>query len=360
MTSGPATSYTRAIVATGRTPTAAVWVRATGRGRVHFVHDAEHVSGPALPIGTDVDLTDLRKVQTFAAPEVTVVELPGASVWSSDGVVVTQDGCVLEDLIRRWGSSPEQHPIWQQAPTEPRHIAGTVAVVAARGAAANFSHFLADTLPRIGLVRATGISVDTWLMSSTRHAWQRDALQLGRIPAATVIGLDDHPIVQADSLIVPSPTGFAPTTAPWARHQLRRILNLDTTTLGQRRIIISRQSATRRRLRNEDALVKALTASGFETVDFATLPLREQIIIVSEASIIVGIHGAGLSHLLHAPAGGHLIEITQPHLAHPEYWRLAALSGWLHTFTAARSTDNRSETLNDDLEVDVAEVIARC
>lgn len=191
--------------------------------------------------------------------------------------------------------------------------------VTAHGAAANFSHFLADTLPRIGLVRTAGIPIDTWLVSSTHFAWQQDALRLSGVPTATVISLDEHQIVQADNLIVPSPTGFAPTTAPWARHQLRSVLDVNTTTLGQRRIILSRASATRRRLRNEGALVGALAASGFETVDFATRPLREQITIVSEASTIIGPHGAGLSHLLHAPAGGHLVEITHFHHAHPEY-----------------------------------------
>lgn len=343
-----------------RTPTAAVWVRATGEGRVHVVHDAEQVTGPALPLGTRVDLVHVRKVQSYTAPEASVVELPGASVWSTDGVVVTRDGCVVEDLTRRWGSSPEQHPIWTQEPTQPLHIAGAVAIVAARGAAANFSHFLADTLPRVGLIRAAGIPIDAWLVSSTRHSWQQDALRLSGIPAAAVVGLDEHQVVQADTLVVPSPTGFAPTTAPWARTELRSALNLNTTKLGQRRIIVSRASATRRLLRNEDALVEALAARGFETVDFGVLPLREQITVVSEASTIVGPHGAGLSHLLHVPAGGHLIEITQAHHAHPEYWRLAALSGWRHTFIPARSANNRCENLNDNLEVDVADVAARC
>jgi hypothetical protein len=80
-------SCVKAVVATGRTPTAAAWVRATGQGRVHTIHDAEQVNGPALLADTGIDLANLQKVQSFTAPEATVVELPRASVWSSDGVV---------------------------------------------------------------------------------------------------------------------------------------------------------------------------------------------------------------------------------------------------------------------------------
>lgn len=75
----------------------------------------------------------------------------------------------MEDLTRAWGDAPEHHPVWSAPPQPVHHVTGTAAVVAARGAATNFSHFLADTLPRVQLVRDAGIPVDTWIVSSLDH-----------------------------------------------------------------------------------------------------------------------------------------------------------------------------------------------
>lgn len=199
----------------------------------------------------------MHAAEHVTIPSATVVELPDASVVGSDGVVLTHDGCVVEDLIRRWGASPETHPVWHQTPTQPVRVQGTAAVVAAQGAA-----------------------------------------------------------VQVDGA-----------------------------------------NAHRRRLRNETALAAALADSGFDTVDLAALPLSEQVALVQDTSTIVAVHGAGLTHLLHAPAGGHVIELVQPRQVHPEYWRLAALAGWHHDFVPARSSVPGGE-LNEDVDVDIDSVIA--
>ena len=66
-----------------------------------------------------------------------------------------------------------------------------------------------------------------------------------------------------------------------------------------------------RRLANEEACLAVLRTAGLaaQAVDFAVLPLEEQIRIASETDILVGIHGAGLTHFLWMPPHGGLLEV---------------------------------------------------
>jgi capsular polysaccharide biosynthesis protein len=340
--------------AAGRVAAAAQWVTATGHGRVHGLTSPVVVTRPSVP--TCKNGGSLRTVQRFVAPAAQVAELPHAQVWGPDGTVVTADGFVVEDLTRAWGRAFEDHPIWTAQQVRAHHLTGTAAVVAARGAATNFSHFLADTLPRIQLIRDVGIKVGTWIVSSFDHPWQRDGLELAGIPIGKTISLTDSPLVVADTLAVPSRTGFAPLTAPWARTALTDLLRPPEGP-RHRRILISRNRAGRRRLLNEDEVLDALDPHGFEHVDFDDLPLAEQIRVIHECWTIVAVHGSALGHLLHAPLAGHIVEIANAHIARPDIWGLAALAGWSHAIAPAAPVPwkgDGEDPINHDLTADVA------
>lgn len=167
-------------------------------------------------------------------------------------------------------------------------------------------------------------------------------------------------MVSADTLIVPSRTGFAPTTAPWARQRLTTLLHPEARP-RHRCVLISRNRAARRRLLNEDEVLDALAPHGFERIDFDTLPLANQLRTIHESQVIVAVHGAALGHLLHAPSAGHLVEIAHPSALHPDYWGLTALAGWSHTILAATPTPGRADERDDinyDLIVDPVAVRA--
>ncbi|MGH3450391.1 MAG: glycosyltransferase family 61 protein [Haloechinothrix sp.] len=261
---------------------------------------------------------------------------------------------MVEDLTRAWGRAFEDHPVWTAAATPAYDIPGVAAVIAARGAATNFSHFLADTLPRIQLIRDSGTDVDTWIVSSVDHTWQRDGLDRAGIPVSRVIALTETPWISARTLLVPSRTGFAPLTAPWARDRLTRLLELEPRR-RHRKLLLSRSQATRRRLLNEDQLFEALAPCGYERVHFDGMPLIDQLRLIHESTDIVATHGSALGHLLHAPRGGHVVEIVNPSIVPPDARGLAAVAGWTHTLIPATPTPGLDDTevVNQDLHVDV-------
>jgi len=50
-------------------------------------------------------------------------------------------------------------------------------------------------------------------------------------------------------------------------------------------------------------------------VDFARLSFGAQLALVAHSTLLVGVHGAGLSHALFLPTGGSLLELTPPEYA---------------------------------------------
>ena len=143
------------------------------------------ISGPAR---TTIDWPS--GTQRFVDAGAYVVLLPGGRVWSSDALVCSEEGVVFLDHARAWGRSTEDLGCWGQRPSITR-LPGTTAVVASRGADRSFGHFLLDSLARVQLIRETGITPERWLVSSTRHEWQRAWLELIGLPAERVVSLEE-------------------------------------------------------------------------------------------------------------------------------------------------------------------------
>lgn len=77
----------------------------------------------------------------------------------------------------------------------------------------------------------------------------------------------------------------------------------------KRRIYVSRGDTPRRRITNEGEILPILESHGFEIVAPGTLSFQEQVALFSEAELIAGPHGAGLTNILFAPINSKVLEI---------------------------------------------------
>jgi hypothetical protein len=75
--------------------------------------------------------------------------------------------------------------------------------------------------------------------------------------------------------------------------------------------------------RIDHILSKELPLHGFTVVNFSTIPWHEQVTTVSNAQVLIGIHGAGLSNLVFMPKGGQVLELTNGEWWCPCYRRMA-------------------------------------
>jgi hypothetical protein len=93
----------------------------------------------------------------------------------------------------------------------------------------------------------------------------------------------------------------------------------------RKRIYISRVG--RRRIENEDALVKLLEQYNFTIIEDKPRTLAEQLSIYNGASFIMGPHGASFSNIIWCEPGTHLFELFSPNYAPDHFLYLAKLMG---------------------------------
>lgn len=79
--------------------------------------------------------------------------------------------------------------------------------------------------------------------------------------------------------------------------------------LNWRKIYVSRRYSTRA-FSNEKSVEEFFRAREFDVVFPEKLTFREQVALFSEAGLVAGNHGAGLSNIVFSPKGANLLEIT--------------------------------------------------
>lgn len=79
---------------------------------------------------------------------------------------------------------------------------------------------------------------------------------------------------------------------------------------GNTRLFIQRLSKTERKIVNESEVLSTFLSWGFTIVNFETMNFTEQIKVAGEASILAGVHGAGLTNMLFMERGSKIFELT--------------------------------------------------
>jgi len=234
---------------------------------------------------------------------------------------------LIDELVRYFGTSrPYEHPAFLHPfPGPPRHIDGSLAVLASRGDS-NYFHFLVDVLPRIAtLERCPGIGQPEYWYVPTRTRFQRELLALAGIDADRIVDSDEVPHVRADLLLVPTVPDLDLEIPSWVVAFLReRLLPSGLNRVPGRNVYVTRGDAPHtRRVTNEDEVLRVLSPRGFEVVDPSTLSVAEQISTFATADVIVAPHGAALSNLAFASPGASVLEFFPPDFVQGCYWKLA-------------------------------------
>mgnify|MGYP003353282435 FL=1 len=99
----------------------------------------------------------------------------------------------------------------------------------------------------------------------------------------------------------------------WLRNKLSHMFS---SRKGGTLIYLSRRDSPHRVMLNEEELEQRLTAIGFNCITGSDLSVEEQSRIFSEARMIVGPHGAGLTNLIWAHQNTTVLEITNTKIQH--------------------------------------------
>ncbi|MBD3880412.1 DUF563 domain-containing protein [Phormidium tenue FACHB-886] len=249
--------------------------------------------------------------------------------------ILTPDNRLLMDVSRDYPGQlpgcqqhdPANHRIFSEALPAPAQIAGTVAAVAGLSGH-NYFHWMVDVLPRLEILRRSGVSWDEidWVwINGGQQAFQQETLRAIGVPQAKVLSSDRHPYIQA-RLLVPSFAGHLGWLEPWALHFLRETflpLAQPPSNIQSDRLYISRASAQHRRVLNEAALIEQLQPLGFVSVELEKLSFAEQVGLFAQAKTIVAPHGGGLTNLLFCQPETVVVEMASPHYLRHYYWAIS-------------------------------------
>jgi hypothetical protein len=270
----------------------------------------------------------LRFEEKIAAPE-------AARVVEHKDVLVNR----LGQIWRRDGTliRTAEHPLPQDWST--RDVESVAEAVLCTNYTRGLYHWYAERLPSLAWRLAPGAPTPPILIGSHSASFQDDTLRLLGVPADQIIRIDD--VFHCDRVLV-AEMPFA-RLAQWSCYgflyeNLVASARAEAASNGVRfpkRIYISRRDSTRRPLTNEAELEAALKELGVEPLIFSTMPLSAQIAVISEADLVIGPHGAGLTHILAHKSGMQVLELqpvqTGKHFLRLTMARLSRLRGHHHT-----------------------------
>ncbi len=264
------------------------------------------------------------------SPAAFVAIVPNGRVWGDSGTVITPDDKVLADVSEEHGRKvPDTHSIFFQSKLPAVHqVDGTVAVLSAAGSGGYF-HWMFDVLPRVELIRRSGISLDSidkFVVNSYQLPFQKETLTTLGIPETKIIESHRYPHVKATRLVVPSLAGNTGNMPSWVGDFLRK--EFPSSEAVKRfdrpeRIYISRKDTSHRRITNEAEVTDFLSKLGFRSVELASMTMAEKASLFSSAKVVVAPHGAGISNTVFCNPGAKVIEIFSPEWVAACFWAVS-------------------------------------
>jgi hypothetical protein len=216
---------------------------------------------------------------------------------------------------------------------------------------------LIDCLPRLALLQesrwAGEEEIQLLYTGSAPTPLERTMVrQFLGLESTRFVGVEEGRLYQVERyLLLPflsrQFSGYLP---PWYLEQIRTLLLPDRPSRHNRRIVLSRARAGKRRILNGAELIDALASLGFEAVAPETLTFDEQIELFYDAEVVIAPHGAGLTNLLFADTARVLELFPTPYVV-PHFYYLCQAIGLPYQYLCSRH-DHR----DDDFQVDVSRV----
>lgn len=188
----------------------------------------------------------------------------------------------------------------------------------------NYFHWIVDILPRLALLDRVGIDPEVPIVVGPRlPSFAQQTLERCR---------RGRPILQLEPGVHRFERLFVPTRMSWEGDASPEVLDYwrkvglappHGAAAGGRRLYVSRSDAPFRQVVNEQDVIAALSAQGFETVVPSGLSVAEQAKLFSSADIIAGAHGAAFANLVFARPGTCLVEVFQDGHFSPSYYWIA-------------------------------------
>ena len=272
-----------------------------------------------------------KKYISDVQPETFLMTVKGGRFYD-DGAVITAGDQILPQVSKtiyagRYYTDIHKHAIFKQSKLFPlKKVKGTIAVLTAP-AGRGYYHWMLDLLPRIKFIRDGGFAfedIDGFLVNSYISKFHMETLNLIGIPNDKLIKSQNNPHLQADLLVVPSLVGETGSVPKFACTFLKEefLKKVPPALRKNRRVYLNRGKVGHRRVTNEADVINLLGQYGFESIALETLSFADQVTLITEAAVVIGPHGAGLTNIAFCNEGTKVIEFLYPSAVNVMYWTI--------------------------------------
>ncbi|HEY4194329.1 MAG TPA: glycosyltransferase family 61 protein [Mucilaginibacter sp.] len=283
-----------------------------------------------------------------------VIEAKGWRVWGNQGAVITDTNYLFGDVSREFDN--KTHSIFNQFKLiGPTYTEGNVAVLAASGSFVYY-HWMFDILPRISFLKRSGIfdKIDKFIVDCTPNQYQEETLARAGIQSSKIIKSNDHWNfhLKAEKLIVPSLVLPLDQPSLDVCMYLRQLYSNEVQEQKEAvNIYIQRLSG--RKISNEDEVISFLKTLSFQVINPEKLSVAEQARNFSNARMVVGAHGAGLTNIVFCRPGTVVVDLFSPEWVNPCYWIIAEHLDLKYGYLEGNKLKQKKKGKGADIEVDL-------
>jgi capsular polysaccharide biosynthesis protein len=225
-------------------------------------------------------------------------------------------------------------------------IAPVVSLVNHREWHRNYFHWMVDVLPILLLASKAflrPVSDFQVVVPFEMLPFQKQSLDALGIPDHARILVLPHQRVSSDGGICLSGAHRFQKKGPQRPHDLIHSLVVELYKEAflkgkipverTRRLLIQRRQGAPRAYSNSEAVADFAKQEGYDLIDLETYDFEAQVKLFSEASHVIGVHGAGFSNLVFA-SGCRVLEIhSRQHRVRSDFFQLTSLIGGEYRYT---------------------------
>jgi len=257
---------------------------------------------------------------TIEAREIHTLEK--VRIFSQNGVFIDEENRVINDLSPDFKPRDDhEHRLLRYTGLPPtKKLSGHGFSFISAASWKNYFHWLVDTLPTARLFNWDDYD---YILAPTSRRYHLMSYEALGIPIEKIIPLEHESHYEVEK-ISHIPRGGVALVPMEAVEYLRNLFGVQPSPNADRKLYLSRNDGWRRRITNEDQVLSAIESYGYEHIVIGKRTIKEQAELFSQASHVVGPHGAAMTNLVFSGAQTTLMECFSGTFMFPHFYHLCA------------------------------------
>ncbi|MDE0807922.1 MAG: glycosyltransferase 61 family protein [Alphaproteobacteria bacterium] len=338
------------------------------------------------PVGIEINLPENVSVDQAGAIGRFLLTARDVTILPKSQAVLTSGGEVMHEGlspfttmadITKTGEIFHWNPRGSAVMRDPRPVSVIPnAILLGMGGHGNYYHWLIDFLPRLYTVEQFRHLLDDpapFLISDDCPLAIRELLTYLGLRESDLVAVPSAGPVAVETLKIPAMPSFSDPVLEVSIRYIRAALadrvkqwttSADASLSGVL-VYMDRGNASQRRLLNEAAVTSVLRKRGFTIFSPDPGSIRQQIMGLHRARVLVSAHGAGMANMIFAPPGCEIIELGQGSEMPRHLTALAMACGHRHRSVTCEMSPNLDRRQGrwdmrvplDDLEASLSTVL---